>query len=453
MENKQLAIVRRILNITKTGDADFKEIIKHSAWALIMFALAAIMQFIFDLLLARNFGAEGSGTFYLAFSVLIIFSLIGRLGLNRAVVRYIPGFITNKDWPRVQGLKKTAFHLTFIVSTILGAIAFALAPFIADSIFNQPQITNYLRLFAVAIPPLSLIYVQAGILRGLKSIKESVFLERVSIYALGILMLLGLGQFMGLDGVVIGFVISIFLTAILGIIILKRRLPKATYSILFNRKTLLLVAAPLLFVEFSNQMTGQLNIVILGALESAEAVGIFNIALKVSMLISIILTGINAIATTKVAELHAKENYDGLELMASKTAGLALLCGAPLMVFFFMFPELVLGFFGAEFTAGATVLRILVIAQLINLGVGSVSQILAMTGYERILAVSIVGSTLVLNTVLSVILIPPYGIVGAGIAVAISIAVKNILLLYLVKKYLNIWSLPFKAVNTWVKNI
>lgn len=445
-------MINYLKKYVKTGDNDFREIIKHSAWALALFVVAALMQFVFDLLLARNFGAEGTGIFYMAFSMLTILALVGRLGLNRAVVRYIPKFVASSNWSALHGLKRTAFGLTAIISTLLGVLVFLLAPLIAERVFGQPQITNYLRIFAITIPPFSMIYVQAGFLRGLKLVKESVILERIAIYLIASLLLVTFGRIIGLDGVILGFALAVFLTALFGVFLLRKALPKTSHSIVFNQKTLLLVAAPLLFVEFSNQMTGQLNIVVLGVLGSPEAVGIFNIALKISMLISVILTGINMIATTKVSELYSKGNLKALDLMASKTAGLALLCGLPLMLFFFLFPEFVLGFFGAEFTAGATVLRILVLAQIVNLGVGSVTQILAMTGHERILAFSIVSSVLVLNAVLSIILIPIYGIVGAGIAVACSIVVKNIVLLYLVKKYLNIWSLPFRAMRVWAKN-
>lgn len=435
----------------KTGDKDFSEILKHSAWALIMFGLAAGAQFVFDLLLARNFGAEGAGLFYLAFSVLAVLALVGRLGFNRAVVKYIPKFVKDKDHASLHGLEKTAFKLTTIISTSLGILVFVSAPLIADKVFKQPQLQQYLRWFAIAIPAMSTIFVQAGFLRGLKKIRESVFLERVIVYILGAFSILVLGSRFGLNGAVIGFTFGVLLSSVFGYFLLRKYIPRNSTPKLFNKKTLLLIAAPLLFVEFSNQMTGQLNIAVLGIILDAEAVGVFNIALKVSMLLSVIMTGINAIATTKIAELQDIKHRKKLEIMASKTSALALLLATPLVLVMLIFPDLILGLFGSDFTDGASVLRILVIAQIVNLGVGSVSYLLAMTGYEKSLAVTIGLTVLLLNAVLTFTLVPLFGVFGAGIAVTTTIAVKNIALLYLVKKNLGIWSLPFKATAKWLK--
>ena len=75
-----------------------------------------------------------------------------------------------------------------------------------------------------------------------------------------------------------------------------------------------------------------------------------------------------------------------------------------------------------------------------------------MTGNERTLAYTIVGSVLFLNAISSLILIPVMGIIGAGVAIAVSITVKRIVLVLIARKRLGMWSLPFKAMGVWVKN-
>jgi len=90
----------------------------------------------------------------------------------------------------------------------------------------------------------------------------------------------------------------------------------------------------------------------------------------------------------------------------------------------------------------------LALGQLMNICVGSANHILAVTGHERSLAAAI-GISLVLNIILCLILIPAYGVFGAGIAVAISIAVSNTTQLLLIRGHLGIWSLPFRVISKW----
>lgn len=444
----------RLAGIVKTGDADFLEIVKHSAWAFFLIGIASLIQFFFDLVLARRFGAEGSGTFYLALSILTMLALLGRLGIGRAVVKFIPTLVKNNNWDEVLAVKKSSFKLSLLISVPLAVVVFILAPFIAADFFKQPQVTSLIRIFSFVIPVMSLLSIEVGLLQAIKSVRESILVERIGIYSFGIVSILLLGTFYGITGVVAGFSFGIILTALYGNIRFNKQVPAATKTTKpFAMKVIFLIALPLLFVDFSNQLTGQLNIMLLGRYISAEAVGVFAASLKVSMLIAMVLTSINAIATTKISEFHGDSDKKKLELVASKTAGLAVAAGLPIVIFFFAFPEFVLSIFGSEFTVGTTALRILVIGQLVNLMVGSVTQILAMTGHEKKLAFAIVSTALVLNTALSVLLIPSFGIVGGAIAVASSIAFKNILLLFMVKKYVGIWSLPTKALKVWIRKV
>lgn len=446
-------MIKKLLATTKTGDNDFAEVIKHSIFAFGVLIFAGLMQLILDLVLARRFGADGVGLFYLSYSIIFMLSLLGRLGFNRAVVKYIPGLMHKKDWSSLHGLKKSSYQLTILLSTGLALVTFFGANFIAVDIFHQPRIVNYLRWLAVALPAFSLLYVQTGFLSGLKRVKESVFLERAAQNILAVTFILVFTSSLGLDSAIIGYAGATYLTVFVSWLAINRYLPKAARVVKFNKKTLLLIAVPLLFVDFSNQMTGQLNVMFLGAQAPASVVGIFNAALRISALIGVILTGVNAIATTKISELYARGSRAKLESLASKTAGFALLCGLPLIVVCFVFPGFVLGIFGAEFSSGAFALRMLVIAQAVNLGFGSVVQILSMTGYHRQLAAVTVGSILILNSALCLLLIPNYGLDGAAVAVAASIITKNIILLIMIKKYLGIWSLPFKAIGSWLRKL
>jgi len=102
-----------------------------------------------------------------------------------------------------------------------------------------------------------------------------------------------------------------------------------------------------------------------------------------------------------------------------------------------IFPKEILTLFGDEFDEAAIYLQILAIGQFINAITGSVGYLLSMSGNEKDLRNSSIISGLLVIT-LSLILVPKFNGLGAAIAVAISIAMQNLLAVHWVKKRLGI---------------
>ncbi|HCZ28456.1 TPA: hypothetical protein DHU97_01790 [Candidatus Saccharibacteria bacterium] len=229
-------------------------------------------------------------------------------------------------------------------------------------------------------------------------------------------------------------------------------MPRFKQLIPFSRKQLLIVSAPLLFVAFATQMNGQASVLILGAVSDNASVGIFNIALKVSMLMSLILAAVNVIAATKISELYSAKQKEELDIMISKISALGTAVGLPLFIFMSVFSTFLLGLFGHEFKAGALALIILTAGQFVNVAVGSTNYILAMTGHEKALSIA-VGLSLLLNIILGLVLIPPLGVLGASISASAAMISGNIIMVVMVKKYLDVWPLPFKYMAKWIKAV
>lgn len=442
----------RIKNLTDTGDKDFIEIIKHAFWALIILGIATLLQFLFDLVMARSFGTHGTGMFYLSLSVLMTLALVGRLGLDRAVVRFIPPFLTQEKQGDAKGVVRSSIQLSLIITLPLALLLFLFAPFLAGTIFNEPEITSYLQIFAVAVPAFALVYVFGGILRAMKRTRESLTIERIVIYAIGIIAVLLLGGIYQLGGAVFGFAAAIFISAGVGAWLIAKNLRTQQPTVTFSKKALLRSAAPLLFVVFATQMNGQASVLILGAFADSSAVGIFNIALKVSMLMSLVLTAINVIAATKISELYANGKKKELDTTIRKISALGAVAGLPIFLVLALFPHFLLSLFGQGFIDGSNALIILAFGQLINVTLGSAIFVLAMTDHERSLA-SAVAISLGINITLGFILIPPFGIMGAAITTTTTLIVSCLIMLLLVKKYLNVWQLPFKTIGIWISKL
>ncbi|MBK5270180.1 MAG: polysaccharide biosynthesis C-terminal domain-containing protein, partial [Bacteroidia bacterium] len=98
-----------------------------------------------------------------------------------------------------------------------------------------------------------------------------------------------------------------------------------------------------------------------------------------------------------------------------------------------------------EFLDGQQALLILCGGQLINILSGSVGLLLMMTGNQRFSIYSLAIST-IFNIIFNIILVPPYGIVGASIASAGSLVIWNFLMYFFVRRKINIRPTAFGVI-------
>ncbi|MEO0985183.1 MAG: polysaccharide biosynthesis C-terminal domain-containing protein [Cyanobacteria bacterium J06639_14] len=101
------------------------------------------------------------------------------------------------------------------------------------------------------------------------------------------------------------------------------------------------------------------------------------------------------------------------------------------------FAQPVLQLFGPEFIAAKGSLIVLILGQLVNVGAGSVGYLMTMTGYQNQSALVMVVSALA-NVILNLMGIHFFGIIGAAIATALSMAMWNIWLYSLVVQKLGV---------------
>jgi O-antigen/teichoic acid export membrane protein len=136
------------------------------------------------------------------------------------------------------------------------------------------------------------------------------------------------------------------------------------------------------------------------------------------------LQAINSILAPKIAKSYAEGDTDYKRLISFSTKLNFMISGVVVIVII-VFHNFLLGMFGEEFKAGATILFIFCVGQIINSFSGSVGVILQMTGKQKVHQ-NFVLSALVINLTLTFVLTPIYGGVGAAIATVISMSFWNI---------------------------
>jgi O-antigen/teichoic acid export membrane protein len=294
---------------------------------------------------------------------------------------------------------------------------------------------------ALAATPVTVLMLLSSMLQALKRIFSSMLVSAVTVPGMALLALMVLGRRFGPVGAVWAYTLGSIITAVVAwwwwhwvTPVLKHVRGD------FDRRTLLDSSVPLLWASSMSMAMNWIATFALGVWGTTADVGIFNAASRVTFLVSFVLVSVNTISAPKFAALYEAGEMDVLASTARTSARLVALLAAPVLLVFLSVPRFIMGIFGSEFERGAAVLAILAVSQAANVTAGSVGYLLIMSGHERQVRNSnlVAAGTCLLC---SVGLVPFLGGLGAAIAVAASLVVRNIVEIDMVRRHLGIGAL------------
>jgi O-antigen/teichoic acid export membrane protein len=426
-------------------DRHTSEVVRGAVVALFLRILGAGLTFAFTLVVARMFGASGSGMFFLALTVMTIATVFGRMGMDNALVKFVAGYASAGDWAQVQAVHRVTLRVATLASLATTAVLFAVAPWLARVVFSEPALTPLLRWISLAVPPMVLATLYGQMLRGLKRTWSSMLVAAVWIPGLAIIAVAGLGTARGPLAAVWAYLFAVTATALGGWLWWTRVTPTAgTVRGDFDRRTMLATSLPLLWVASMSMAMNWIATFVLGARATVADVGIFNAASRVSFLVSFVLVAVDNISAPVFAELFRAGDHAALARTARNSVRLMIVLAAPLLVLVFAAPRAIMGVFGPEFARGAAVLTVLAAGQAINVVAGSVGYLLMMSGHEK----QVRNSNLIAAgtcLVLALILVPREGVMGAAIAVTVALLMRNIYEVLMVRRYLGFGLLLFAS--------
>ncbi len=423
-------------------DEHVGEIARGATTAMTVRILGGLLGFGFDVLVARMLGTDGAGRYFLAVSMVLIGSEIGRLGTDATMVRFVASSVEMGNWLTA----KSSFHKCLAISvfgSIVASVAIwvAAAP-LAEQFFEKPDLTPLLRLSCLAIVPLSIMNATGQALRGLKDIRG--FITVTSLFRNGFPLVLGatLIPLYGVEGAIWSLAISFTVASAIGYGMWKKKTDSADpVGNPIPVPEILKSCLPLVGVSIASIVMRRSPIIILGRFAPESSVGILGIAQRVVALLSLVLTAVNSIAAPKFAAMHVSSDRELLARTVRRTTAILAVAAFPVFLVFVFGSKLILSFFGPSVASGATVLVILATGRYLNVFSGPVGILLVMTGHERLQR-----NTSILTAIICVIiclyLIPDYGSTGAAAAIAVALTTQNLIAVVLVRRNLGIWSVP-----------
>lgn len=416
-------------------------IAKGGALILIGSLISIIANFAYQFLLARLLGPAEVGNINLGISVITLVSLVMVFGLDRAVVRYVAHYLGLSDRLREVGVIVSVLRVLTITTLIVTPLFLISADFLANKVFHKPDLQIVFQIMGLGLPFIALTRVLLGIAQAYKKMTPILAIDQIAVPIFRVVGLSLLVFLLGATGSAAA--LSFSFAAVLGCIpaaAIARRIFRQRGQNIARKleiREILQYAWLAMLSIILNRTNTQTETLILGAFSTSEQVGIYTVGLKATILISIILDAIGLVFTPFIAELYAKKDLAQLNHQFKTVTRWAFTLALPVAIILFVVSPDLMSLLGQGFESGTLVMRILVVAQITYVILGSGGLILVMTDYNRLNTVDAILN-LVTSLVLDLALIPRYGAVGAAVAGAITIIFVNLLRLLQIHHIFNI---------------
>ena len=406
----------------------YADVLKASLLSFVVRILGALAGFAATFFVARSLGAEESGYYFLAFSIISILATVSRLGMDNTLIRFVGAGQADGG-----GVLAKAVLASGIFSLVTAFLLFLLSGLLANSLFHKPELESVLGSMSLGVVGLALFTLSANALQGLHRVTASIFILNICVNLLLILAVLG-GFVLNAGELARFYSSAAILTALLGITLFWWFKPKASsaaepWSVIWTS------CLPLWTVMIMGQLVQWSGQFIAGAYVSSELVAQLAVAQRTAMLASFVLIAVNLVVAPRFAALHRQGDMAGLESLAIMSVKLIGVMALPVVSVMLVFPGWLMGLFGEGFIDGSKLLQILAVGQFINAITGSVGYLLMMSGHERDMRnVTLISGSMAL--LLTWFFTVSFGATGNAAGTAIAVATQNLLAVYFVKKRL-----------------
>ena len=389
-----------------------------------MKAAGAGSSFVFTWLIARAYGPSLVGQFQVALSTASIFSVLAGLALDNVMVRSVSRALHDGRTGDARASFVRALRVT-LLSTGLGALfIFLAAPVVATDLLASPPVGAFLRVMAPGVLLFGVIRISAALLRSRGKVLLSQSLDGVG-YTTVALALIGVAWLAGLHTlpllVPVSYVLGLAAAAALGLWAAWRGVrawPSGTADISIRSGVTLACYLILGFV------VEWVNLLIITRHFGTRGAGIYRVSVQVCLLFTIVNTAFAVMMGPHLAAAAAKMDRMRLRSIVRTASLTGLGVCAPLFVVIMIWGTPILRIFGPDFVAGAPALRVMAVAQFLNVAAGPVGTTLMMMHRERLmLIISLVATSLAVLT--GVLAIPYLGLVGAAVAGLVVTAINN----------------------------
>ncbi len=417
--------------------------------AIIVFGIRIVsagLAYVSQILMARWMGTSDYGIYVYVWTWVLMLGCVLDFGMSPTSQKLIPLYRSQRDFDMLRGYQSGARWITFAVAS---GICLALAGIVRlASPKLDPNIVMPLYLACLTLPAFVVANIQDGIARAYDWMRLALmpaFVIRQSLLIVFTIAIVLLGyKFDATDAMAISAAV-VWIAMIAQWLPLDRRLARTVEkgARRYNFRGWLAISLPMVLVEGFYLLLSYTDILLLKQFRPSEEVGIYYAVVKTLILVSFIHYAIAASSAHRFSELHAAGDKERLSAYLAHSIRLTFWPTLVATIVLLALGKPMLALFGAEFVQGYGMMYVLAIGLVIRSMVGPIERFLNMAGQQNICALAY-GLAFVVNVVLCIILIPPFGGYGAAASLSLALTFLTVMLLWITQKRFGLRISPFK---------
>lgn len=414
------------------GGAGMPTIARGGVLNLFGAGVSAVTGVALVVVVTRALPQDTAGTFFALTSLFLLAEMVARLGTGTGLVYFIARLRSLGEPQRIRAFQRVALTPVVVLSLVMAAVLIGWAPEWARVVGDGSGQTRLAVLvLAVLLPVTTLSDTLLAATRGYSTMLPTVALDRVGrpLLQLGLVAVVVAG---GSGALLAGaWAVPWAVSAVLAwwwLLRIGRRqaVPRRADDGPPPWREFWSFTWPRAFNSLAALALQRLDIVLVTVLSGPAAAAVYTAATRFLVVGQLVNTAISTAAQPRLAELLAVgDRTSTKKVYQSATAWIVLLTW-PLYLLCAVFAPVMLGLFGDGYDAGRPVVLVLAGAMLAATACGMVDMLLNMAGRTSwTLANSLVALAVMIGV--DLLLIPRFGILGAGIGWAAAIIANNAL--------------------------
>jgi O-antigen/teichoic acid export membrane protein len=410
--------------------SDIHALLKGSSFVLIFSIISNFAGMSSRIVLANGYTPAVFGRIMIGYTLFGMLGIFAIWSVDTGVTYYISGIDDSEnEW----NILSAAIGVGLIITITFTAPFFIFKSQIATTLFRSPEVEPFLLPFLLAIPIFMIFQIVVGYFRGVEHVLYK-GLSKDIVYNVSQLLLISGFMWMGIDGTMIGFVyvLSSALALVTSLYFLQGMVSTSIYEVKASNilpwsKSILRYSTPLVLLSFSMWGMNYIDTFLIQALGSSEGVGLYKSVYPLALSLITILGSFGFLYLPIVSRLQSEDDMEKIIQLYSTATFVPFAITLPLFMMFMFFPESVISvLYSSTYLPAAPALQWLSVAFLfpVIFGLNNAS----LNAVNRTTAnATLTGISFVINLSLNILLIPPYGLVGAAVATAASSFIWNLL--------------------------
>ena len=394
-------------------------------------SIGNLLGYIWLMLMTRFLSQEDFGSFTLAQSIVNISLIFVLFGTHRSLDRFIPFYTASGTPGKIKALLLGIFRFSIISNLIVCLVISIGADQLAKYLFNDPILSDILRIIVFSIPLLSVIMIITNAFAGYKELRYHVYLKQMIEPGLKILFVLLLAV-LGLSVIEWSYLylIALILTVIFGTWFLFTRILKPLSDIPIipiDLKEIIAYSWPISIASVLIIIVGQIDYLILGIYYSVVNISVYRIYIQIVVILRLILGSMARIYKPVISELIPQGDYKEITDTYRRVSKWVLLFTTLGFLIVLLYGERITKLlFTDAYAIFPQALSILALGTFLHSAYGPVGMTLEAFGNTKLVLVNSLVMVL-MNVGLGFLLIPGYGIVGAAIATTATLSISGLI--------------------------